>query len=68
MLRVLTPIWTTRAETARKVRQRIHAVLGWAQAHGYVESNEAGDGISAALPTMLKLREHYRALPHGEVT
>ena len=68
VLRVLTPIWTTHAETARKVRQRIRAVLGWAQAHGYINSNAAGEGISAALPTMPKQKQHYRALPYSEVT
>ena len=39
VLRVLEPIWTTKPETARRVRQRIRAVLAWAQAHGYIEHN-----------------------------
>lgn len=67
VLRVLTPIWSERAETGRKVRQRIRAVLGWAQAHGYVADNVAGDGINAALPAMPKQKKHYRALPFEEV-
>ena len=29
ILSVLTPIWTTKAETARRVRQRIETVLDW---------------------------------------
>ncbi len=63
VLATLTPLWTSRPETARKVRQRIRAVLGWAAAHGYVDQNVAGEGISAALPTMPKQKAHYRALP-----
>ncbi|MCY4550605.1 MAG: tyrosine-type recombinase/integrase [Defluviicoccus sp.] len=67
VLRVLTPIWTSRPEAARKLRQRIRATLAWAQAHGYVEHNVAGDAISGALPAMPAVKEHYRALPYGEV-
>jgi hypothetical protein len=33
VLRVLTPIWTRRPETARRVRQRMRAVLRWCWAH-----------------------------------
>ena len=67
VLRVLTPIWTSRPEVARKLRQRIRATLAWAQAHGYIEHNVAGDAISGALPAMPAVKEHYRALSYGEV-
>ena len=67
VLRVLTPIWTTRTDTARKLRQRIKAILAWAEAHGYIEQNFAGDAISGALPAMPSVKEHLRALPYGEV-
>ena len=67
VLHVLTPIWTERPETARKVRQRIRSVFAWCQAHGYVENNAAGEGINGALPSMPKQRRHYRALPYSEV-
>ena len=67
VLRILTPIWTKHPEVARKTRQRIRAVLAWAQAHGYVEHNAAGEGIDGALPTMPKQKRHYRALPYHEV-
>ena len=32
VLACLTPVWTTKQETARRVRQRIRAVLCWAAA------------------------------------
>ena len=67
VLRILTPIWTHHPEVARKTRQRIRAVLAWAQAHGHVEHNAAGEGIDGALPTMPKQKRHYRALPFEEV-
>ncbi len=67
VLRVLTPIWTAKPETARRVRQRIRTVLKWAQAHGHVEHNAAGDMIDGALPSMPKVRAHQRALPYQDV-
>ncbi len=67
VLRALKPIWTTRPETARKVRQRIRAVLRWAMAHGYVEFNVAGEVIDGALPPMPKVQSHFRSLPYAEV-
>ena len=67
VLRVLTPIWGTTPETARRVRQRIRTILKWAQAHRFVEHNAAGEAIDGALPTMPKVKNHLRALPYREV-
>ncbi len=65
VLRVLTPIWTRRPETARRVRQRMRAVLRWCWAHGYVSENVAGEGIEGALPKMPAVKQHFRALPNA---
>ncbi len=67
VLRVLTPIWTRHPEAARKLRQRIRAILAWAEAHGFADRNVAGDAIAGALPSMPAVKEHFRALPYGEV-
>ena len=67
VLRVLTPIWTTRPETARRVRQRMRTVFLWGMAHGFMGTNPAGEAINGALPAMPKVRAHLRALPYQEV-
>ena len=67
VLRVLTPIWTTRPETARRVRQRMRTVFRWAMAHGFMQTNPAGEAIDGALPPMPKVKAHLRALPYQEV-
>ena len=67
LLRVLSPIWGERMETARRVRQRIRSILKWAMAHGYVDHNVAGETIDGALPPMPKIKNHLRALPYAEV-
>ena len=67
VMAVLLPIWSTKRETARRVRQRIGAVMKWAVAQGLREDNPAGDAIGAALPRNGGKVKHFRALPHQEV-
>ena len=67
VLRVLTPIWTEKADTARKLRQAVRAILAWADGHGFVERNYAGEAIDGALPKQGSDTEHLRALPYREV-
>ena len=67
VLAVLVPIWNTKRETARRVRQRLSRIMQWAVAEGYRQDNPAGDAIGAALPKNEVSRQHHRALPYSEV-
>ena len=68
VMAVLVPIWGTKRETARRVRQRIGAVMKWSVAHRYRQDNPAGDAIAEALPRDgTSAKTHHRALPHSEV-
>ena len=67
VMAVLLPLWTRRHATARKLRQRIGAVMKWAVAQGYRTDNPTGDAIAAALPKRANQVRHMPALPHGEV-
>ena len=67
VLAVLTPIWNSKAETARKVRAAIKATFAWCQAHGFIEHNPAGEMIDGALPAMPAVKKNFRSLPYQEV-
>ena len=67
VMAVLLPIWAEKRETARRVRQRISAVMRWAVAQGYREDNPGGDAIGAALPKTGVRTRHQPALPYTEV-
>ena len=67
VLAVLTPIWSTKPETARRVRQRMRTIFRWAMANELIETNPAGEAIDGALPSMPKVKAHLRALPYQEV-
>lgn len=36
---VLRPIWLTKAETASRLKQRLHAIMAWGWAHGHCVAN-----------------------------
>jgi integrase len=72
VLQVLRPIWSTKVETASRVRGRIEAILSAAK----VEGLRAGDNpavwrahIAEVLPSKKKVRavEHHDALPYAEM-
>ena len=68
ILRVVTPIWAEKRETARKVRQYISAVMAWSIGQGFRVDNPAGsDVISGALPKAGAKTTHRRALPFVDV-
>lgn len=66
VLDVLRPIWVPKAETARRVRQRIDTVMDWAIAHGYAEKNPVGSAV-VFLPKQRDAAEHHAALPYRDV-
>jgi hypothetical protein len=66
--KILEPIWTTKAETASRVRGRIERILDWAAARGY----RSGDNparwrghLDKLLPARGKVQRvrHHPALP-----
>ena len=66
VLEILTPIWHTKAPTARCVCQRLRAVLEWAVAMEYRLDNPC-DRIGPVLGAQKDVVEHMQALPHREV-
>jgi integrase len=67
VLRVLSPIWLTKPETARRVRQRIGTVLDWAKAAGFRSEGNPVDGVSKGLPRQPDRKTHHRAMPYVDV-
>lgn len=59
---VLRPIWLAKAETASSTKQRIHAVMQWAWAHGHITSNPVSV-VDHILPKQSAKPEHQPAMP-----
>ena len=63
----LSPIWIAKPETARRVRQRIRAVMDRAIALEYVDYNPAGDAVNGALAKQPRIKAHHRSLPYRDL-
>ena len=67
ILAALSPIWLTKPETARRVRQRIRTVFDWAKAAGYIDGENPTIGVTKGLPKQPKNSSHFDALPYCQV-
>lgn len=68
VLRVLSPIWLTKPETARRVRQRVRTVLDVARAGEHrTGENPVGPVLAKALPRQGGKAVHHAALPYDEL-
>lgn len=64
---VLRPIWLEKAETASRVKQRIHAVMAWGWAHGFNQANPV-DVVNHLLPQQPSktIRQEHQPAMHWQ--
>ena len=72
VMKALEPIWTTKPETAGRLRGRIEAILDWATVRGYRKGENPArwrGHLDKLLPPRSKVRkvEHHAALPYVEL-
>jgi integrase len=67
VLRILEPIWTSKPETARRVRQRLRAILDWARTSGLMEGINPVEGVERGLPRQRDRAKHFAAVPWQEL-
>ena len=72
VVEILRPIWSTKSETASRVRMRIEAVLNAAKLMGWRTGENPAifkGGLEAVLPPIRKVRRvrHHPAMPFFEV-
>jgi integrase len=71
VMKVLEPIWTTKPETAGRIRGRIESVLNWAKARGYRTGENPAlwkghlDNLLPARGKIAKVK-HHAALPYDQ--
>ncbi len=67
VIRLLQPIWYEKAETARRVLQRLEAVFKSAIVRGFREKASPCIGIGSELGTAHRKVMHFRALPYDDL-
>jgi integrase len=71
VMKVLEPIWTTKPETATRIRGRIESVLNWGKARGYRTGDNPAQWkghLDNLLPPRGKIAKvkHHAALPYDQ--
>lgn len=71
VLRCVEPIWTSKTETANRLRGRIESVLDWATVQNYRKGDNPArwkGHLDQILPTPAKVKNvvHHPALPYAE--
>ena len=67
VLKALTPIWTDKPDTAKRLKQRIAAVFDWAKSAGQYPHENPVNGINKALPVVKARSNHFVSLHWREV-
>lgn len=72
VLKAIEPLWTTKTETASRLRGRIERVLGWAAFRGYRTGDNPArwkDHLDHHLPSRGDVRtvKHHASLPYREL-
>lgn len=72
VMKVLEPIWASKAETASRLRGRIEMILDWARVHGYRKGENPArwrGHLDKLLPARAKVKKvrHHAALPFDEL-
>jgi integrase len=72
VLKAVEPIWSTKSETASRVRGRIESILNWARARNYREGDNPArwrGHLDKLLPDKASVApvKHHAALPYGEL-
>jgi integrase len=72
VLRILEPIWTTKTETASRLRGRIESILDWATARRYRQGENPArwrGHLDQLLPSRAKVApvQHHEALLYAEL-
>jgi len=68
ILRILSPIWVTKAETAKRVRQRLSTVFKYCVAQQWRTDNPADIAIVKALPYLRKKVQHRKSISYNDVS
>lgn len=62
VLEVITPIWTTKHETARRLKQRLSTIFDWAKGNGFYPHENPVNGVIKSLPRVKAEPEHMAAM------
>ena len=67
ILKVLSPIWIEKHETAKRLKQRLSAIFDWAKVAGHYPHDNPVNGIKISLPVVKRQARHMAAMPWQDI-
>ena len=65
--KVLAPIWIEKADTAKKIRQRLRMIIKWARAQGYFTGDDPIELAEQALPKVKASGAHFKSVSYDDL-
>ena len=67
IMNVLTPLWNSKHDTAKKLKQRLRVIFKWSMAHGYFTGDNPVEVAEMALPRVKSTKRHFTSLPYDQL-
>ena len=67
ILAVLEPIWTSKPDTAKKIRQRLNMVINWARGKRLYTGDDPIKMAELSLPKTKQSKNHFKSLNYDEM-
>ena len=67
ILAVLEPIWTSKPDTAKKIRQRLNMVINWARGKRLYTGDDPIKMAELSLPRTKQSKNHFKSLNYDEM-
>ena len=67
VLKVLAPIWIEKADTAKKIRQRLRMIIKWARAQGYYTGDDPVKLAERAPPKVKASGTHFKSVSYDDL-
>ena len=67
IMNVLTPLWNSKHDTAKKLKQRLRVVFKWCRAQGYFTGDNPVELAEMALPRLKLNKNHHKYIPYDQL-
>ena len=67
IMKTLTPLWNTKHDTAKKLKQRLRVVFKWSKAQGLYTGDNPVELAEMALPKVKSSQRHFTSLPYNQL-
>ena len=67
IMKTLTPLWNTKHDTAKKLKQRLRVVFKWSKAQGLYTDDNPVELAEMALPKVKSSQRHFTSLPYNQL-